>query len=184
MAAEPAASAAQPAPAVEAATPVVVVAEGAVAAVAAADVAVAELAAPQPGVPRVASSLDVAPLAPAPLALGRPHQAAEGEGGEWELLKGQLEAWLASGQLQALWAQARSPLTLVAALVALLVVLRVYAGLLTALEGLPLLPGLLELVGLIWLVRHGAPRLIRTSDRQQLVRALQQRWQAFRGNAG
>jgi hypothetical protein len=107
-------------------------------------------------------------------------ESAEG-GGEWELLLGKVQAWLGQGKLQALWAQARNPLTLILATAALLVVLRVYAALLGALESLPLIPGLLELVGLVWAVRFGLPKLVQRSQRQELISSIQQRWQSFRG---
>jgi hypothetical protein len=124
----------------------------------------------------VAATIEVPPLATTPAAA-----APAGEGGEWELLTGQVRAWLESGQLQKLWAQARTPVTALAALIALLVVLRVYSALLGAIESLPLVPGLLELVGVIWLVRKGVPKLVRNSEREQLISGLRQRWQSFLG---
>lgn len=124
----------------------------------------------------VAATLEVPPL---PIGAGGGEQG--GDGGEWDLLTTKLRTWLASGELQRLWAQTRTPLSAAAALITLLVVLRIYTALLGAIEGLPLVPGLLELVGVIWLARHGMPRLVRTSERQQLIDALNQRWQAFRG---
>jgi hypothetical protein len=113
-------------------------------------------------------------------ATGEAQEGAEG-GGEWELLLGKVQAWLGQGKLQALWAQARTPLTLILATAALLVVLRVYSALLGALESLPLIPGLLELVGVIWAVRFGLPKLVQRSQRQELISSIQQRWQSFRG---
>jgi len=110
-----------------------------------------------------------------------PGSIPTGEGGEWELLSGTVRAWLESGELQRLWAQVRSPLTALAAVLAALLVLRVYSALLGALDSLPLVPGLLELVGLIWVLRYGVPRLVRNSERAQLVSGLKSRWQAFLG---
>lgn len=124
----------------------------------------------------VAATIEVPPLAAPPAA-----DAPAGEGGEWELLTGQVRAWLESGQLEKLWAQARTPVTALAALIALLVVLRVYSALLGAIDSLPLVPGLLELVGVIWLVRKGVPKLVRNSEREQLISGLRQRWQSFLG---
>jgi hypothetical protein len=106
-----------------------------------------------------------------------------GEGGEWDLLVQKLQDWWASGRLQSIWQQARTPLTFGLGLVALLLVLRVYAGLLAAINSLPLVPGLLELVGVIWLLRNGLPRVIRRSEREQLLQGLQQRWQSFSGRS-
>ena len=102
-------------------------------------------------------------------------------GGEWELLVSKLQTWLASGKLQALWAQARTPLTLTLAAAGLLLVLRLYTGLLAILEGLPLVPGLLELVGVIWTLRYGLPKLLQRSQREALIQGLQQRWRNFSG---
>ena len=102
-------------------------------------------------------------------------------GGEWELLLGKVQAWLGQGKLQELWAQARNPLTLILAAAGLLVVLRVYSALLAAIDSLPLIPGLLELVGVIWAVRFGVPKLVQRSQRQHLISSLQQRWDSFRG---
>lgn len=102
-------------------------------------------------------------------------------GGEWELLLGKVQAWLGQGKLQALWAQARNPISLILAAAALLVVLRVYSALLAAIDSLPLIPGLLELVGVIWAVRFGVPKLVQRSQRQELISSIQQRWESFRG---
>jgi hypothetical protein len=57
----------------------------------------------------------------------------------------------------------------------------VYAALLGAIDSLPLIPGLLELVGVIWAVRFGVPKLLQRSQREQLFGGIQQRWQSFRG---
>lgn len=127
------------------------------------------------GIPTVASTITVPPSAPS----GQPGGA---EGGEWDLLVSKVRDWFASGQAATLWAQSRTPVVALAALVAALVVLRVYGALIDAIDSLPLLPGLLELTGVIWLLRYGAPRLVRSSDRQQLVDGLRNRWEAFRGH--
>jgi hypothetical protein len=108
-------------------------------------------------------------------------EEAGGEGGEWELLLGKVKAWLGEGKLEALWAQARNPVSLILAAAALLVVLRVYSALLAAIDSLPLIPGLLELVGVIWALRYGVPKLVQRSQRQELFDSIQQRWQSFRG---
>jgi len=104
-----------------------------------------------------------------------------GEGGEWELLLQKLREWLNQGQLKSFWAQASRPVSLLAGLVGLLIVLRIYGALLGAIDSLPLVPGLLELAGVIWLVRYGLPKLLRSSEREQLLGGLSQRWRSFRG---
>ena len=124
--------------------------------------------------PQVASTTDV-PASPAAVS-------SEGEGGEWELLVEKVKQWIASGQLQQQWETARTPITLLAGLIAVLVVLRIYSSLLGVLESLPLLPGLLELVGVISVVRFSLTRLVKSSDRHEVIDGLKQRWRSFRGN--
>ena len=124
--------------------------------------------------PQVASTTDV-PASPAAVS-------SEGEGGEWELLVEKVNQWIASGQLQQQWETARTPITLLAGLIAVLVVLRIYSSLLGVLESLPLLPGLLELVGVISVVRFSLTRLVKSSDRHEVIDGLKQRWSSFRGN--
>jgi hypothetical protein len=117
-------------------------------------------------------------------ALGAGGTAApegEGEGGEWNLLVEKLQQWWRSGELQNLWQQAKTPLTIALVVISVLLVLRVYAGLLAAVNSLPLVPGLLELVGLIWALRFGLPKVIRRSERDQLIAGLQRRWRSFSG---
>jgi hypothetical protein len=102
------------------------------------------------------------------------------EGGEWQLLTAKLADWAASDAPQTLWQQLQSPLKSLALLLGALVVLHLYAAVLGALEGVPLLPGLLELTALVWIARHGAPALLRREERQTLIDQLSQRWQRLR----
>jgi hypothetical protein len=108
-------------------------------------------------------------------------ETQSGEGGEWELLLGKLRQWLDQNELNNLWAQARKPVTILAGLVGLLLVVRVYSAVLGALDSLPLVPGLLELAGVVWTVRYGIPKLLRSSERERLLGGLSQSWKAFRG---
>ena len=110
-----------------------------------------------------------------------PHQADPGqEGGEWQMLTTKLADWAASDAPQTLWKQLQSPLKAFAVLLSALFVLRLYAAVLGALEGVPLLAGLLELTALVWIARHGAPALLRREERQTLIDQLSQRWQRLR----
>ena len=127
-----------------------------------------------PEVPTVVSTLEVP-------ALERP-SGDNAEGGEWDLLLDKLRQWIASGQLQQLWQTSRTPLTAAAALIGLLVVLRIYGALLGVLDSLPLVPGLLELAGLVAVVRFGLSNLVRSSDREKVIANVKGRWAAFRGN--
>lgn len=158
-------------------------------------VAEPEAAPPQAEPVMAAPVPEPAPAAPAPapepVAQPEPALAATlhvpatepepGEGGEWELLLQKLRDWFAGGQLQEQLQRYSGPVRLAVLLVAALLVLRIYAALIGAIESLPLVPGLLELAGLIWLTRFSLQRLVRSEDRQALAASLRQRWQAFRG---
>ena len=133
--------------------------------------------APTPGEPAVALTLEVPPLDTPAVAPVNNDQ----EGGEWDLLVSKVQDWLNSGQLQQLWSTTRTPLTALAAFLGLLLVLRIYGSLLEAINSLPLVPGLLELTGVIWLVRFGIPKLLRRSEREKLISGLQRRRQDFLG---
>lgn len=136
--------------------------------------------APEPE-PEAAPAVVAATLEVPPLPGSSTGQPPSGEGGEWELLTGKVRQWLASGQLQNLWAQARTPLTALAVLTGLIVVLRIYSALLAAIDSVPLASGLLELTGVLWLARYGLPRLVRSQERQQLISTVRQRWETFFG---
>ena len=132
---------------------------------------------PVPTVPTVATTIDL------PARGGSAGASPTAEGGEWALLLSKLQAWLATGQLQAQLQAARTPFTLVAGLIAVLVVLQIYGALLAVIDSFPLAPGLLELVGLIGLVRFALVKLVRSQERRALIEGLQQRWKAFQGKA-
>lgn len=130
-----------------------------------------------PTVPTVATTIDL------PARGGSAGASPTAEGGEWALLLSKLQAWLGSGQLQAQLQAARTPFTLVAGLIAVLVVLQIYGALLAVIDSFPLAPGLLELVGLIAFVRFALVKLVRSQERRALIEGLQQRWKAFQGKA-
>jgi hypothetical protein len=138
---------------------------------------------PPPSEPTSAAqpTLEASTTVPALGAGGTAAPEGEGEGGEWNLLVEKLQQWWRSGELQNLWQQAKTPLTIALVVISVLLVLRVYAGLLAAVNSLPLVPGLLELVGLIWALRFGLPKVIRRSEREQLIAGLQRRWRSFSG---
>ena len=136
--------------------------------------------------PQVASTVTVPATPAAPAAVA---SAAAGttpssdEGGEWDLLVSKVQNWLASGQLQQQWQAARTPISLLAGLIALLLVLRIYGALLAVLDSIPLLPGLMELAGLIAVVQFALTKMVRSSDRRQVIDGVRQRWQSFRGRS-
>lgn len=152
----------------------------------------------EPARPAAAASPAAAPFAPAPEppSLREPTIAASVEvpplvlsersretsqGGEWELLVSKVNAWLGSGELQKLWTNLRGPLKGVALLVVLAMALKVYGSVVNTIDAIPVVNGLLELVGLIALGRFSANRLLRTKDRTELLNTWGRRWQDFSG---
>ena len=114
---------------------------------------------------------------PNPAPWGGPtDSAADQQGGEWDLLTTKLKDWSSSDAPQRLWEQLRAPLKVGGWLLALLLVLRLYGAVLGALDGFPLLPGLLQLTGLIWLCRFAALNLLHRKDREQLFADLNRSW--------
>ncbi|MFN9644702.1 MAG: CAAD domain-containing protein, partial [Cyanobacteriota bacterium] len=101
---------------------------------------------------------------------------------EWDLFVGKVQAWLEQADLPCQWDRLSGPLRGLGLLLAVLLVLKLYGALLDTLDDLPLLPRLLQLVGLIVLVRFSVNRLTRRSDRQVLLENWKQRWDAFRGS--
>jgi hypothetical protein len=108
---------------------------------------------------------------------------AGGEGGEWELLLEKGRRWLDAQQIGEQWQSLWGPLRGVGLLVGLILVVRVYGGLLGTLAEIPLFPRLLQLIGLLALARFGLSRLLRAEDRAQVLNDWRQRWQAFRGES-
>jgi hypothetical protein len=125
-----------------------------------------------PPIPAVAATLH------APATEAEPEQ-----GGEWALLVAKLQDWIGSGQLQDTFRRYLTPLQLLGVLLGVVVVLRLYGALLGAIESLPLVPGLLELAGLLWLASFSAGNLVRSGDRRELLETLEKRWRSFRGRA-
>lgn len=158
-------------------TPVVAAAETAAAAEPTPPVVEPATAAAPLEVPTVASTIEV-PASPQVQA-----PATDQEGGEWDLLVEKVRTWISSGQLQEQWQAARTPLSLLAGLIAVLLVLRVYSAVLGVLESIPLLPGLLELAGLVAVVQFSLSRLVRSNDRHEVIEGVKQRWKSFRGRS-
>lgn len=102
-------------------------------------------------------------------------------GGEWEMLLGRLEGWLGSGELSRRWQAIRGPLKGVAILLVLLLALRTYAAVVSTVDAIPVISGLLELVGLITVLQFTMTRLVRASDRREVFSSWHQRWLDFRG---
>ena len=107
--------------------------------------------------------------------------AEAGEGGEWDLLRGKLRAWFDNADLQGRWEGLGGPLRAAGLLLAAVVLLRLYSALLETLGDLPLLPRLLQLVGLVSVVQFALTRLVRTSERERILTSWRERWNDFRG---
>jgi hypothetical protein len=137
-------------------------------------VSVPEPPAPAGEQPGIAATLDV------PAQEGSSGESAEG-GGEFDLLLQKIREWFNSGELQAQWQRLRGPLRGLAILIGVVVLLRVYASLIGTIDSLPVVGGLLELVGLIALTRFSLTRLVRRSDREQVFADWRRRWNDFSG---
>jgi hypothetical protein len=124
--------------------------------------------------PGITASLEI------PAREGSSEDSGEG-GGEFDLLLQKIRDWFNSGELQAQWQRLRGPLRGLAILIGVVLLLRVYASLVGTLDSLPLVGGLLELVGLIALTRFSFTRLVRKSDREQVFAEWRRRWNDFRG---
>ena len=98
------------------------------------------------------------------------------EGGEWNLLLEKLQGLVNGERLKALWIQLRLPIRLITALILLVVMIQIYSGLISTINSVPVGSGLLELIGLIWLVRFSSTKLIRSSDRAEVISSLRARW--------
>ena len=145
--------------------------------------AAASEAAPSPA-PEIAPAAEpaagiAATIAVPPLDSSSP--AAGGEGGEWELLVGKLNTWFSSGELNRQWQKIRGPLKGLAILIGVILALRLYASVVGTVDRIPVVSGLLELIGLIALGHFGLTKMVRTSEREKVLTDWKQRWLAFRG---
>jgi hypothetical protein len=141
---------------------------------------VAEVAEVAPVQPSVATSYELPPLRSG----GGSSEAgsrSDGEGGEWEVLVDKVNTWFGSGELQEQWQKLRGPLRGGALLLGALLALKIYDATLDTLDDLPLVPRLLQLVGVITLAKFAVTRLVRTSERERVLATWRQRWEQFRG---
>jgi len=107
----------------------------------------------------------------------------EGDGGEWELLVGKVKDWLEQNDLAELWTKAQLPLRVVGGLIVFSLVATVYSGVLSTINSIPLVPGLLELAGVIWLVNFALRNLIRNSDRDNFIKGARSTWSRVTGRS-
>lgn len=129
---------------------------------------------PEPApTPAIATTLEIPP-APG---------ATPAEGGEFDLLVEKLRTWFAEADIGGHWQKLRGPLKGFALLLVAVLALRLYARVVGTLDGIPLISGLLELTGLIYLVWFSSTRLVRTSERERVLAEWKQRWQSFSGRS-
>ena len=103
-------------------------------------------------------------------------------GGEWDLLRSKLRQWWDDNNLVELWQRSSRPLFLLAGLIGLILLIRVYSGILAAIGSIPLAPRLFELVGLGWVIWFSTTRLIRSEERKALLANVGGIWAAFKGS--
>jgi hypothetical protein len=139
---------------------------------------------PPSDVPSIAATLEIPPAEPTPgdEAAGFAGIATAGaEGGEWDLLVAKVKEWFADGKLQRLWERWREPLRILLLFIALVLLLRLYGSVVRTIDAIPLVGGLLELVGLLVLVRFSLTHLVRAEERERLFSEWRHRWNDFRG---
>ena len=110
-------------------------------------------------------------------------ESSDEDGGEWELLVGKVKDWLEQNDLAELWTKAQLPLRVVGGLIVFSLVATVYSGVLSTINSIPLVPGLLELAGVIWLVNFALRNLIRNSDRDNFIKGARSTWTRVTGRS-
>ncbi len=108
-------------------------------------------------------------------------ETAQDGGGEWDLLVAKIKAWIDSKELGSVWSQAQLPLRLIGGLILFVIVSTVYSGILGTINKVPLAPGLLELIGVIWLLNYARCNLVRSSDRKRVIDSIASTWSNFVG---
>ena len=110
-------------------------------------------------------------------------ESPDQDGGEWELLVSKVKGWLEQNDLGELWSKAQLPLRVVGSLIVFTLAAQVYSGVLNTIDSIPLVPGLLELAGLIWLVNFALRNLIRNSDRDKFIESARLTWSRVTGRS-
>ena len=103
------------------------------------------------------------------------------DGGEWDLLMEKLRGWFDGQDVQNLWAKWGTPIKLGSGLILLIIVLRIYSGIISTIDNIPVISGLLELAGLIWIINFLLRNMIRSSDRKTVISDLKSRWSSVTG---
>ena len=145
-----------------------------------AEEAAAPAPAPTPELPAPEPPAAESPIA-STVSVPADPSSSDSEGGEWHLLMEKLNAWLADAKLMELWQQSQRPLKLVGGALALLLVLQLTGAVLGTLDGIPMLPRLLQLTGLIYLTLFASRRLVRSDERRSLIEGIKSSWSSFTG---
>ena len=107
--------------------------------------------------------------------------ATDGEGGEFQLLLAKLNEQLGGMDLGKIWEQSKQPLKLVGLALLLILSLQLLGAVLGTLDHIPMLPRLLQLVGLIWLSLFVSQRLVRSDERKKMIDTVSSTWQDITG---
>ena len=127
--------------------------------------------------PVIASTVSI------PVQESTDQDGGQSDGGEWELLVGKVKDWLEQNDLAELWTKAQLPLRVVGGLIVFSLVSTIYSGVLNTINSIPLVPGLLELAGVIWLVNFALRNLIRNSDRDNFIKVVRSTWGRVTGRS-
>ena len=128
-----------------------------------------------PASPSIAERVSVPARVPA-------DSSSEG-GGEWDLLSNRIKQFFEANNLQDQWQSLRQPLFLLGGLIALILTLRIYGGILDAIATVPLAPRLFQLVGTFYAGWFAATRLVRAEERKRISANVQDLWSSLRGSS-
>ena len=109
--------------------------------------------------------------------------SSSGEGGEWDLLSNRIKQFFEANNLQDQWQSLRQPLFLLGGLIALILTLRIYGGILDAIATVPLAPRIFQLVGTFYAGWFAATRLVRAEERKRISANVQDIWSSLRGSS-
>lgn len=112
-----------------------------------------------------------------------PADSSSEEGGEWDLLSNRIKQFFEANNPQDQWQSLRQPLFLLGGLIALILTLRIYGGILDAIATVPLAPRLFQLVGTFYAGWFAATRLVRAEERKRISANVQDLWSSLRGSS-
>ena len=104
------------------------------------------------------------------------------DGGEWEILSGNVLNWIKKKDLSSQWALIRQGLILFIAVTTSILIIGIYGRILEVISIFPLAPKLFELAGTIWVALFTSTKLLRSEERKELLLKINERWESFRGS--